>query len=105
MPTTNKPLPSTEALAQEFAAHLLVCIGDTNFKEVIRRNPTYGEACASHDFCDANVVMLEALQALAPHIDVDDVLSDNEIGTLWEEAWSHAKSTGFSDFLASCSPQ
>lgn len=100
------PMPTAQALAEEFAARLFVSIGAKDFDEVIRRNKehAYDRACASHDFCDANMVMLDAVQALAPEVDVDDILQGDEWNSLWNEAWDIAKASGFSDFLSSSTP-
>lgn len=54
-----------EKLAQTFSALLESEIGATNMRTVGLRNaaqPPESGICASHDFCDANEVMLEAFE-------------------------------------------
>lgn len=100
------PTPTATALAEEFAARLYVSIGAKAFDEVIRRNNEHAgdSACASHDFCDANMVMLDAVQALDPEADVDDILQGDDWIARWNEAWDIAKASGFSEFLTSSTP-
>lgn len=55
-----------EQLAREFSRQLWAEIGSTKMKQVIQlnaneKNPS---VCHSHDFCDANMVMLAAGSAL-----------------------------------------
>lgn len=52
-------------LARDFADALKKEIGADNMKEVIRRNatPEYVDCCASHDFCDANQVLIDVLES------------------------------------------
>lgn len=55
------------ALAGAFAALMKRDLTAAEFAEMRQRNTTerYGDGvCASHDFCDANMVMLEAFQTL-----------------------------------------
>ncbi len=96
------PTPTPTELAEEFAARLFVRIGEANLREVIRRNAAHGKGCASHDFCDANMVMLAALQSLAPEIDgeLDEILHRDDLLALWEEAWAIAKASAFHEFAA-----
>lgn len=47
------------------------------------------DACASHDFCDANMMMLEALQAVTGEADAYPHSPDDV--SLWNEAWAIAK--------------
>lgn len=95
-------IPTPAELAEEFAARLFVCIGETNLREVIRRNAIDGKGCASHDFCDANMVMLAALELLAPELEdqLDVILNRDDLLALWEEAWAIAKASAFHEFAA-----
>ena len=92
--------PTPQTLAEEFAARLFVRIGEANLREVIARNAACGKGCASHDFCDANMVMLAALQALAPELEgeLDEILHRDDLLALWEEAWAVAKASAFHEF-------
>jgi hypothetical protein len=54
-------------LARAFDAHLRAAVGPANYEEIIRRNRNpsrYEGVCASHDFCDANVCMIEAFEEI-----------------------------------------
>lgn len=58
------------ALGQRFATKLREAIGAKNFRAMQKRNAkeTSQGICHSHDFCDANMVMLEAMQELRPDL-------------------------------------
>jgi len=47
--------------------------------------------CATHDFCDPNQAMLDAMEELGIELDVQD---EKQI-QLIDEAWSLAKAAGF----------
>jgi hypothetical protein len=67
-------------------------------REVDRRNVEFKTThpgmsiCATHDFIDANMSMLEAMERVG--VDTDD--SDN-ITPLWNAAWAMAKQQGYSE--------
>lgn len=88
-----KPAPvAADALATHFAECIRAQVGPANFAEVLRRNATPDyyrtECCASHDFCDANVVMLDAYCRLA-NVREDDVDLDGT-ADLFSAAWGIA---------------
>lgn len=60
---------TTARLALKFARLLRDEIGQRNMREVIARNERaeYGGSCASHDYCDANVLMDAAMQSTIGH--------------------------------------
>lgn len=88
-------MPSADDVAAEFAAALLVSIGEDHLRTVIQRNEERADStCASHDFCDANEVMLKAINQLGPW-DVDEVIHDARWTTLWDDAWNLAKTEKF----------
>jgi len=91
-------------LARKFSELLLRDIGEDNLAEVNRRNAVHAKQgdngiCASHDFCDANMTMLEAM---AEVLDADeneicggpDGMSD-ATNALWIAAWDEAKANKF----------
>lgn len=81
---------STVMLAKKFVDLLMVEIGAKNFVEVLYRNakPEYKDACASHDFCDANMVMLTAWEALGyGEMDANSPAD----ASVWNGAWNIAK--------------
>lgn len=81
-------------LATTFARELLAEIGAGNLQVVRNRNasPYYAGCCASHDFCDANMVMAAAWIATAGReFDMD---SDADVAS-WNAAWGIAKRDAF----------
>ena len=77
-------------VAKRFAERLREEIGDENYREVLRRNatPEYDGCCASHDFCDANMTMLAALE--------DCGIDDGADGptAIWNLAWAAWRNGG-----------
>lgn len=61
--------------------------------EIRRRNETNGPTvCASHDFCDANMSMIEAFEEVLGR--EGDAGSDDD-AALMNDAWDDAKRNGF----------
>jgi hypothetical protein len=104
------------AIADAFLTHLLA----VEFGRVLRRWLTpdqvslantrnAGEykdsgACASHDFCDANMAMAEAFDTFGLPTDIDlpesggdsDAVRDNNSASIiWNNAWTKAKESKF----------
>lgn len=79
----------TTEIAHRFAQNLLHDIGMNNMREVIARNAVEPNLaiCHSHDFCDANMPMLDAFQEI---FGVDLNVDEPFHCILWGEAWSHA---------------
>ena len=82
-----------EELSERFSKLLREDLSEHVMKEVVTRNKTYGEGiCASHDFCDANMVMADAFKQIVGH----EIDADNEVdATLWSDAWSLAVKNEF----------
>lgn len=81
------------ALAQAFSRHLRSALTPEQMFNVTQRNEHYPwHTCASHDFCDANMVMLDAWkEVFSSHIDLQ-----SEADTLiWNQAWQIAKANEF----------
>ena len=81
-------MTTTLQLAERFLVRLTEELGETTYREACVRNaqePTPG-ICHSHDFCDANMVMLAAFQDVG--LDVPDADSDDQ--TLWNASWEMA---------------
>ena len=85
----KRPIRNAALVAHVFAVELRRAIGADAFAEVCRRNAAQpdGRVCHSHDFCDANMVMDEALRSIGIEADVGDVADL----ALWNAAWDHAK--------------
>lgn len=101
---------TVRVLAARFVAELRYILTPAEFAEVRRRNatPEYEESrsCASHDFCDANMVMLGAFEEVVGRepafLQGTDEKGDYTLGqladqTLWNAAWERAVATELSD--------
>ena len=77
-------------LAREFSRVLSGWCQPGELAEIRRLNltPEYASCCASHDFCDANQAMIDAIAALGGEFDAD---TDLPI----DAAWAIAKRAGF----------
>lgn len=85
---------TTEQLARQFSAGLLAEIGAENLAQAveINANSSNPNACATHDFCDANQTMIDALETLASQpLALDD---DNQSGLI-NVAWDLANAQRF----------
>ena len=88
--------------AHTFATLLLAAIGAVNMQEVIRRNalPKYHGCCASHDFCDANMPMMDAFEGTTGR----PLLGENGMADadcdLVNAAWDMAKAKASAFFAA-----
>lgn len=85
--------PSAEALCEKFVEKLIEEIGVKKVGEVRRLNHKEKSAgvCHSHDFCDANMVMLAAYCGLTKMDEDAAVLNDEKTVALWNSAWDLAK--------------
>jgi hypothetical protein len=97
---------ATEKVALEFSRVLRHCIGG-DMAEVVRRNsaePAGSGVCHSHDFCDANMAMLEAFHnlGLRATVEIEPVDGPEWCASqdLWNAAWDAAVASGFSTEVA-----
>ena len=91
-------------IARDFSNRISVEIGADRLERAYLLNRSRGgSGCASHDFCDANMLMLEAFEAVG-FVDVVDRISEESNadqegpGTIthtWNAAWDEAKAAGF----------
>ena len=101
-------MPTAEQVAKAFAAKLTLILGKKKIAELNRRNTPEDRArgiCHSHDFCDANMVMLAAIDPLVgasgnsdtwqEEMDARDNEEEAAINTLWNEAWNMAAQANF----------
>lgn len=84
---------TVDRLADRFAKALREWLTPRQFAEMVRLNssdPAFaGGCCASHNYCDANMAMMEAWQAV---LGVDSVNADDEAqAALWNDAWNKAR--------------
>lgn len=82
-------------LSSEFSRILREWLSPDELAEINRRNstPEYSGCCASHDFCDPNQAMVEALEVFG--LDFHPRLCD-----LVNEAWGIVSRSGFQDAAA-----
>lgn len=87
--------PTVEALAAEFSRVLREWLSEQQMRAVIQRNATaeYAGCCASHDFCDANMAMLEACANLTGKTEHD--FGDEALQSVVNRAWDLAKAKEF----------
>ena len=88
-----------EEIARAFAAILAEEIGAANLAEAVRRNSEDGadqseHICHSHDFCDANMCMDEALREHGVVMFADGEMPDETVD-LFNAAWTLAKRNAF----------
>ena len=86
---TDKTDKDATEVARKFSSLLRENLSEKDMDEVILRNRNEQDdlVCHSHDFCDPNPLMDEALKSLG--------LKDEHFETLWSVAWQHAKNTDF----------
>lgn len=79
-------MPDPGRLAARFDAMLRFEIGLNNYREVQSRNatPDYANCCASHNFCDANMVMFDAFkQECGREMKLDAVKDVDRFNAAW----------------------
>lgn len=84
-----------DTVATCFARQLLDELGYDTVSRIDEENRQRRESgdwdtCASHDYCDANMTMADAFDALGL-----DAAPDTVDIELWDEAWTLAKVQGF----------
>lgn len=86
----NTAQPEVDQLSEQFLQELADVIGYDSFREVVTRNAALNDPsiCASHDFCDANMVMAAAFEKVMKR--EVDTQSDADLA-VWNEAWDRAK--------------
>lgn len=83
---------NAERIAGEFLRLLRQDIGPDHYAEVCVRNANEANpnVCHSHDFCDANITMADAIEKVLGRA-VD--LYNDEDDALWSVAWNLAHNT------------
>lgn len=89
-------LPTIETMAKTFSQLLLEEIGIDDLREVVKINRADSDpyTCASHSYCDANMVMDAAFIELTGKSRAEDI-ENNQWLDLWNAAWSEAKENDF----------
>lgn len=81
-------------LAVGFSNVLKEWLTSEQMAEVVKRNdlPAYANACATHDFCDANMAMAEAFEKVLGR---EFEFGSDEDDALFNGAWHIAKTNKF----------
>ena len=99
MKTLKTQADMTEAIALEFSRLLRVELRTDKMREIVKRKRKYDKhTCASHDFCDANMVMEQAFHNLKLNTMLrykDGSPRFIKALNLWNGAWDMAKSKRF----------
>jgi hypothetical protein len=75
----------------KFAELVRECLSGSDYSEMCRLNAAEDNPniCHSHDFCDANVLMAEAMSEFdLPELSEE---SGNDFIAFWNAAWDYAK--------------
>lgn len=88
-------------LAEAFAKVLRYWLTKEQMAEVIKRNRAQPNKhiCHSHDFCDANMAMLEAADNLWPGVFATFSSENEDAANFWSRAWAIAGESEFSTRL------
>lgn len=92
----NDTTPDADTLGSEFSIVLREWLTPEQLREIDRLNaaePEGSSVCHSHDFCDANEAMIEALG----RFNIEPDLQDETQIALINAAWDSAKAVGFSN--------
>lgn len=85
-----------DRIAREFCNLLRSQLNTSEFNEMVWRHVNEGyvssNACVSHEYCDANMVMAEAFEAVVGEI--AKVVNEQHVA-LWSAAWDAAKANNF----------
>jgi hypothetical protein len=88
----------TVQLARAFGHAMQEQLSRAEFNQMTERNKMRDEfgVCASHDFCDANMVMLAAFETTFGRNPLPDAGEMSQADTdLWNDAWVIAKEAEF----------
>lgn len=94
---TNTPDITPDQLADQFRKVIFEWLGSDVCQQIDLANKSNPPiVCASHDYCDSNMAMDEALQAFGIDTEPTENGMPEEIAALWNDAWNLAKEKGFS---------
>lgn len=99
-------LPTVEQVSKAFRKQMQATLTSYQLNLADTINAMRGDdgSCATHDFCDANEVMDEALQSFGVFMYPDDVPDDwngpeQAVVDLWNASWDHARDVGFNTLI------
>ncbi len=92
----------TIKLARAFGGEVQAAFSPTEFRAIVDANKSAyadSDVCATHDHCDANMLMLEAFKAAFEReprflTDGEGALGQADMA-LWSDAWAIAKAADF----------
>lgn len=84
----------TNSVAVVFSNKLKEVMTDENMAEIVKRNHTerIDQICHSHDFCDANMLMADAIK---DSVEGWESMSASAYTEIWNTAWDIAKQKNF----------
>lgn len=85
------PNQNPETIARTFSELLKADISESDMTDIIESNIANTETCATHDYVDANVYMMQAMRVNGIEFDAQD----EQHRKLWTDAWNHAKQAEF----------
>jgi hypothetical protein len=91
-------IPDTDTLAAEFARILRDWLTPAELADVVDRNKNESNidgVCHTHDFCDANIAMMEAWCNVTGLGEEKWDLDDEALCYAVNVAWAKAKASGF----------
>lgn len=89
----KKDLITQERIARTFSKVLLDWLGEAKLREVISLNKADENSCHTHDFCDSNMAMDEAMKSEG--FTDEQILHNAEFHPLWDKAWRMARENNF----------
>ena len=98
-------IETIEEIALEFSKELLKELGNEDFKKMVKLSKANTDPmiCVSHDFCDANMPMLEAYERV---LDYEPQANNEAHNKIWSDAWTLAVKNDFFDLcMDSLKPQ
>lgn len=95
-------MATTKDIARRFIQEVRSELTVEQLQEVVEKNSTeaYEGCCATHDFCDANLLMEAAWISLGLKTPIEHDAEDIETSKVydkWNEAWDLAKAAHFNE--------
>lgn len=96
--TTMKEAALAKAFCEKLHEYAKDLKSEDGLQQAIKDNASEKDSsiCHSHDFCDANMAMLDAVKSLGSDLNFED----EKMMTIVNQAWGRAKAVGFDPALA-----
>ena len=89
--------PTAEHIAEAFRKIISEWLDEKTVKAIDSENKSNSDGtCATHNFCDANMAMMEAFEGFGIDPLPEDDAEREAMTDLWNRAWNIAKEQGFS---------